>query len=1233
MSSQASESSILRGDRMDFADMSAEPEGVPDSVAMAARFEALRYSLAEDVAMVSSADGRYEFGEVFARGGLGQIRRAFDRVLGRTIAVKEMLAQAGSERFLREAQVTARLDHPAVVPVHDLGVHPDGRPFYCMKLIDGRSLEAIIAATHTLAARILLLPNIVTVAEAIAFAHSRGILHRDLKPANILIGNFGETWIIDWGLAGFLTGSETRTSSITESEMDRAHLTRTGEWMGTLPYMAPEQRDSQTIDQRTDVYGLGAVLYHVLAGQRPYADAPENALLDHITRYPPTDLERLVADVPPDLLAVVRKAMASEAGSRYPDARALADDLQRFLAGRLVVAHTYRLSDVVRRWAHRHRAALIVAVVGLAALGITGIYAFSRIAHERDAAQRNEFHATESKVIAETTRDEAERRSDEARRALARMWEVEGVRRLIDERSPLDARDPLARAVDLAPEQPHLRSILASSERPLKAIRCEAFIDHSEAIFFPPHLPLVALIRGFPSRVELWNTENCTRVDIIHGVRGVLAVGFSDDGAELRWLRESLDKVKIEWDKPDELGQRRIAHVRPELVELVRYNLITHEIWRTTLLPDGIAGGRFGRYGDFAGLEWEEGEVPGSSLMYLRGTSDPVLREIPARRPEVSANGIRVAWLDGDSVFIRDDEEHETRQKIGENRRLLTVSDTGSVLLDGDEDLEIVDDDGSRVALQRCSERPGEGERLAIFGEFRLRFVGVKDQRGDLRLWREATGACAGAVTGRNVEKWMLVGLGDEIYLLTLDGDGRVSIWVVGSSLDLQHVLTLDADESGVFDFNVRELDGAMVTLGRSGTMRAWDLRALVARPAILSAPLIALHPLGNTVAIADAQEIRIVDPLHTTRALTTWPIPQLDALRWEPDGTLTARRGVVLFDWDPTTSATPEGIDVGAVFEPYGLDHDTIAGSSLVVVSGTPASSGARATSSGSELRVYDRRTRDWRELDGLAGGVRHTVSSIVAKDRPRAFLADTGILADTDSGHRVYELSPSAVFTPDGAGVLDIERIGGLAHFDAMTGSRIKYIEYESSLPRRHRVDNFEIFPREPGVTPHPAAAVFSPAADVFAGLGTGPEVTLWSYPEFSRHALLVGHRLPVYDARWSDDGTRVLTRGKDNLAFLWDSETGEPLVELANVRLQSTIAVGAAQMAVQDGPERLTIVDITTGARLFAVAVRSLVDAAFDSSGRRLYLVEGLPGHVMTLRVVELYELEAPSRERGS
>src|SRR5579862_7505721 len=146
---------------------------------------------------------RYALGEEIGRGGLGAVVRAKDRNLGRQVAIKALHASGGSaqRRFVREALITARLEHPSIVPVHDAGRWPDGSPFYAMKLVRGRPLAAVIDATTSLAARLALVPTVLAVCDAVAYAHSERVVHRDLKPHNVLVGEFGETVVIDWGLA------------------------------------------------------------------------------------------------------------------------------------------------------------------------------------------------------------------------------------------------------------------------------------------------------------------------------------------------------------------------------------------------------------------------------------------------------------------------------------------------------------------------------------------------------------------------------------------------------------------------------------------------------------------------------------------------------------------------------------------------------------------------------------------------------------------------------------------------------------------------------------------------------------------------------------------------------------------------------------------------------------------------------------------------------------------------
>ena len=212
-----------------------------------------------------------------ARGGLGRVVRAVDKRLGRTVAVKELLRHTDSNeaRFLREALITARLEHPGIVPVHEAGRWPNGDPYYVMKLVEGRTLKELIAERATMRDRLGLLPHVIAVADAVGYAHSEGVIHRDVKPSNIIVGAFGETIVVDWGLARDrkrdLPEEEEGAAGPGASSLPRGSgplSTVSGKVVGTPAYMSPEQARGEVVDERADVYAIGAVLYELLAGTR-----------------------------------------------------------------------------------------------------------------------------------------------------------------------------------------------------------------------------------------------------------------------------------------------------------------------------------------------------------------------------------------------------------------------------------------------------------------------------------------------------------------------------------------------------------------------------------------------------------------------------------------------------------------------------------------------------------------------------------------------------------------------------------------------------------------------------------------------------------------------------------------------------------------------------------------------------------------------------------------------------
>ncbi len=355
---------------------------------------------------------RYQIREELARGGMGRISIADDRALGRLVAIKEILREAPDivARFERELALTARLQHPGIVTVHDGGQWPDGHLVYVMRLVSGESLEARIGRCATFEDRMELLPNVIAAVDALAYAHSQGVIHRDLKPANILIGDFGETVVIDWGLAKELgaPGIEPRSETIGGSSASGE--TEVGDVIGTPAYMPPEQASGGSVDERADVYALGAVLYHLLAGRAPYPGR-SNEVIAAVLSGPPPPLARVAPGLPPDLLAIVARAMETEPSARYPSASALRTELKRFQNGQLVGAHRYSAWELIRRWVRKRRATVAVVSVAAVMLAAGAVISVRRIVSE-------EARTHAALDLAERHRTDAEERGADAERLI-----------------------------------------------------------------------------------------------------------------------------------------------------------------------------------------------------------------------------------------------------------------------------------------------------------------------------------------------------------------------------------------------------------------------------------------------------------------------------------------------------------------------------------------------------------------------------------------------------------------------------------------------------------------------------------------------------------------------------------------------------------------------------------------------------------------------------------------------
>lgn len=346
----------------------------------------------------TGAKGRFVVLKEHARGGLGQISLARDEKLKRQVALKEIRPDRRDndqlrQRFLAEAEITGMLEHPGIVPIYQIDEDASGMPYYAMRFIRGQTFADAIQAFHgqrapraagatpfaSLAFRELV-QRFISVCNTMAYAHGMGVIHRDLKPANVMLGAYGETLVVDWGLAkksgGMEKGDDQEATGPNVDEPARASdagMTEAGQVLGTPNYMSPEQAAGAQVDAATDRYALGAILYELITGQSPYGSGPARAVLAQLLAGAPPSPRALRPDVPRALEAICLKALARRPDERYAIATDVAKDLERWLADEPVAAYSDPPWQRVRRWAKRHRS----VVVGMAAAAAVAAVAFA----------------------------------------------------------------------------------------------------------------------------------------------------------------------------------------------------------------------------------------------------------------------------------------------------------------------------------------------------------------------------------------------------------------------------------------------------------------------------------------------------------------------------------------------------------------------------------------------------------------------------------------------------------------------------------------------------------------------------------------------------------------------------------------------------------------------------------------------------------------------------------------
>ena len=681
---------------------------------------------------------RYAEGRLVGAGGMGRVEAVRDAVLEREVARKTLTGAVDglrAARMMREARLTARLDHPGIVPVHDAGSDPDGRPWYTMRLIRGRSLSEATREARTPAERLALVPRVVAACQAVAYAHAVGIIHRDLKPSNVMVGPFGETQVVDWGLARW--ADEPDDGALGASSADsgsRDELTTFGSIVGTPKWMAPEQARGEAADRRSDVYALGRTLQDVLGTH----------------------------GVPRDLQAIVARATAPQPDDRYPDAGALAQDLEDWLAGRRVSSYAYSTTELLGRLVRAWRVPITVGLVALVLL-VGGLSAaWRRAASERDRAVAAE-DALEGRV--------ADSLVESAQRLLAEgdLWAAEeGARKALELRERPDARGILAA---LAAARPHPRPV-----QELRLAGCDSleFGPGGDAVVCSGggHLSWVDLD---PPRVRWTVDAPSGRPDITHdGQHATLAA----DARLYRWAAADGDPVLPVFNN---VGAHGLAPTPAGLAVVVANSGLFHMFdaegqtasWGCPQQPDALVM-----------LPLDDGRwvIPCAegALRYGRGLE--VVEDLPLRSGGERMAGVSAAdWLDTgvlllgtlDGRLVRLDLEARETSAVLELglRQIRTVArspDGALVAVAGEGGVARVLD---TATLQVVASLPFERGRVVWSGPRELRAVD-----GD-RVWTWALDGVPRAPdrlfeAGMSAVDWSPDGL----MIATGDGHGRVRL-------------------------------------------------------------------------------------------------------------------------------------------------------------------------------------------------------------------------------------------------------------------------------------------------------------------------------------------------------------------------------------------------------------------------------------------------------------------------
>ena len=325
---------------------------------------------------------------IIAEGGVGRVRLAYDKTIGRRVAVKELLETAQGDTqlqktFIHEAKITGKLEHPGIIPVYQLGYREDGTAYYIMRYVKGETLEEQLkkcqksTEDQSYIQRMKLLDVLIDCCDTLAYSHSKGVIHRDLKPSNIISGKFGETIVLDWGIAqaidegdGDFFSTVRSDQTDTYSDNDNTHS------VGTLRYMAPEQLNGKAI-KASDVYSLGVILFRLITGKLPYKGNPSDIEALLLSDKPSPSPNRYLNVISPEIVAICEKAMAKNPNDRFADADELSNQLKAYRDGRMVNIYSYSKQELFRRFLAKHKFIVIMSALLVTSIVMGAISSFN----------------------------------------------------------------------------------------------------------------------------------------------------------------------------------------------------------------------------------------------------------------------------------------------------------------------------------------------------------------------------------------------------------------------------------------------------------------------------------------------------------------------------------------------------------------------------------------------------------------------------------------------------------------------------------------------------------------------------------------------------------------------------------------------------------------------------------------------------------------------------------------